>query len=65
MIFPIFVLALLPFCPESPRYLASKGASVDTVAKILALLEGKDATPTTSRIVENATEIVDVAEHEG
>ncbi len=37
---------------------------MDTVAKILALLEGKDATPTTSRIVENATEIVDVAEHE-
>ena len=64
MIFPVFVLGLLPFCPESPRYLASTGASIETVAEILAMLEGKDATSTAPQIVRNAREIVDVAEHE-
>lgn len=37
---------------------------METVAEILAMLEGKNATPTSSEIVRNAMEIVDVAEHE-
>ncbi|RVX66407.1 hypothetical protein B0A52_09637 [Exophiala mesophila] len=64
MIFPIFVFALLPFCPESPRWLASRGASLKKVASVLALLEGKGATDTTPHILGLANEIVLVAQHE-
>lgn len=64
MIFPLFVFILLPFCPESPRWLAARGASLKEVATVLALLEGKGATDSTPEIHALANEIMQVAEHE-
>lgn len=64
MIFPIFVFALLPFCPESPRWLAAKGAPLKEVASVLALLEGKGTTEATPHILSQANEIMQVAQHE-
>ncbi|KAK5048626.1 hypothetical protein LTR84_005717 [Exophiala bonariae] len=64
MIFPLFVFALLPFCPESPRWLAAKGAPVGEIAGILALLEGNNATATTPAIASKAQEIMAIAQHE-
>ncbi|KIX94640.1 uncharacterized protein Z520_09686 [Fonsecaea multimorphosa CBS 102226] len=64
MIFPLFVYVMLPFCPESPRWLAAKGASVSTVASVLSLLDGKDVPETAPHIVTKAEEIVAVAQHE-
>lgn len=64
MTFPVFVFFLLPFCPESPRWLASRGASLKEVASVLALLEGKGATDTSPHILSLANEIILVAQHE-
>ena len=64
MIFPLFVFILLPLCPESPRWLAAKGASLKEVASVLALLEGKGTTEATPHILSQAKEILQVAEHE-
>ncbi|KAJ9610189.1 hypothetical protein H2200_004966 [Cladophialophora chaetospira] len=64
MVFPLFVYILLPFCPESPRWLAAKGASVARVASVLALLDGKDVSETAPHIVSKAEEIVSIAQHE-
>ncbi|KAL6241123.1 hypothetical protein RBB50_012027 [Rhinocladiella similis] len=64
MTFPVFVFLLLPFCPESPRWLASRGASLKEVASVLALLEGKGATDTSPHILSLANEIMLVAQHE-
>lgn len=64
MIFPVFVYVMLPFCPESPRWLAAKGASVSTVASVLALLDGENVLGTAPHIVTKAKEIVTVAQAE-
>lgn len=64
MIFPVFVFCLLPFCPESPRWLAAKGAPVEEVAEILALLEGNNTTSTTPSVASKAREIIAIAQHE-
>ena len=64
MIFPLFVFAFLPFCPESPRWLAANGASLKEVGSVLALLEGKGTTESSPGILNQANEIMQVAQHE-
>jgi Sugar (and other) transporter len=63
MMFPVFVFALMPFCVESPRWLAARGR-FDEVAPVLARLEGKGATPTTPSVLAQAKEITEVARYE-
>jgi hypothetical protein len=63
MMFPVFVFVLMPFCVESPRWLAARGR-FDEVAVVLARLEGRGATPTTPNLLAQAKEIIDVARYE-
>ena len=64
MIFPLFVFVGLRFCPESPRWVASRGGSVEEVAVIVAMLDSKNATVSSPQVVDQANEIVQIARHE-
>lgn len=63
LIFPLGVLMAIPWCVESPRWLASRGRYSE-VYKTLARLHGKDATPTSEEILRTGQMIVSTAEHE-
>lgn len=63
MIFPPFVFIMIPFIPESPRWLASVGRT-EEVADVLALLHGNGATRNTPEIQEQASLINKTAAHE-
>lgn len=63
VIFPILTFILLPFIPESPRWLASKGRE-NEVHEVLARLEGNGTTVGSDVIVTKAKIIIDTARHE-
>lgn len=61
--FTILVFALVPFCVESPRWLAVRGRYSE-VASVVARLEGRGATESSPHIQSLAEEIVATARHE-
>lgn len=61
--FTILVFALIPFCVESPRWLAVRGRYTE-VANVLARLEGKGAVESSPHIQSLSQEIVAIAMHE-
>ncbi|KAL3465588.1 general substrate transporter [Aspergillus heterothallicus] len=63
MLFPVFVLIALPFCVESPRWLAAKGL-YDKCFETLAKLEGNGATANSDHIQALGNSIISVAKHE-
>ncbi|KAL5610760.1 hypothetical protein FOBRF1_006877 [Fusarium oxysporum] len=63
VIFPIMAFFILPFIPESPRWLASKGR-YEEVRQVIAHLEGKDVDVTNDVVVGKANIIIESARHE-
>lgn len=63
MMFTVLVFALVPFCVESPRWLAVRGRYSE-VANVVARLEGRGATESSPQIQSLAEEIVAIARHE-
>ena len=53
----------MPFCVDSPRWLATRGR-YDEVAVVLAKLKGGNATSESESIHEEATRIIATAVHE-
>jgi hypothetical protein len=63
LIFPVVVMAAIPWCVESPRWLASKGRN-DQVYEVLARLRGNGVTATSEEILQAGGIIISTAEHE-
>ncbi|KAJ6087520.1 hypothetical protein N7467_006434 [Penicillium canescens] len=63
LIFPVVVMAAIPWCVESPRWLASKGRN-DQVYEVLARLRGNGVTATSEEILQAGEIIISTAEHE-
>jgi len=59
----VCVIGALPFCVESPRWLASKGRR-EEVYEVLALLEGRGTTTESEEIRQQGDIILNTAEHE-